>query len=79
MAILTGFIVNATDAAVAFVADADAAKPGIRPLWIPRKKIESMQEMDTRSRVIHTAQGDKVSEPVTVAVDDAFLAKIMGA
>ena len=80
MAALIGFKVAETEKAIAFVAESDATKTGIKPLWVPRAKIESLTESDERSREIQTAQnGLRVGIPVTLNVDDAFLAKIVGA
>jgi hypothetical protein len=71
-----GYIVRSTDAAVAFIADKDMID-GVKPLWLPRKKIVSFQELDTRSKNIVTAQdGERVGTPVLVDIDDAFAAKV---
>lgn len=73
MSILSGYIVRETEAAVAFVAKASDSKP----LWIPRKKIASMQELDTKSvRVVTAQDGERVGIPHALDVDAAFLAKI---
>lgn len=80
MASMTGYVVRTTDAAVAFVAESDAAKAGVKPMWIPRKKIETIAELDALSCSINTAQdGERVGIPMAIWVDDAFLAKIVGA
>lgn len=77
MAKLVGFIVSESDAAVAFVREADARNDGVKPLWLPRKKIESMVETDGMSRTVKTAQlGERVGFPVTIEADSAFLAKV---
>jgi hypothetical protein len=74
---LTGYIVRETEAAVAFVRDADAAKSGIRPLWIPRAKLGAIVEADAMGRRIVTAQdGERVGIPATVEIDAAFAAKV---
>jgi hypothetical protein len=80
MAVMQGYIVAQSDAAMAFVASADAGKESIKPFWIPRKKIESAQELDAKGRLIKTAQnGEKIGIPFTLNVCDAFLAKVVGA
>ena len=71
--LLIGYIVRETEAAVAFVANASDSKP----LWLPRKKIAAMQEMDLASVKVITAQdGERVGIPYELDVDSAFLAKI---
>lgn len=71
-----GYIVRSTDAAVAFIADKDMVN-GVKPLWLPRKKIVSFRELDTRSKTIITAQdGERVGTPVLVEIDDDFAAKV---
>jgi hypothetical protein len=80
MAQMIGYVVRATDAAVAFVAEADAGKAGVKPLWIPRRKIEAAKESDAMGRRIQTAQdGERVGILHNLTVCDAFLAKVMGA
>lgn len=80
MATMTGYVVRVTEAAVAYVSNEDASKIGVKPLWIPRKKIEAYKEADAMGRKIQTAQdGERVGIPATITVDDAFLAKIVGA
>lgn len=80
MAIMVGYMVRATDAAIAFVAESDASKVGVKPMWIPRKKIAHAKEADARGRTIVTAQdGERVGTPISLDIDDAFLAKILGA
>lgn len=77
MAQMVGYVVRVTDAAMAFVAESDAAKAGVKPLWIPRKKILAAKESDALGRTIVTAQdGERVGTPITLDIDDAFLAKI---
>lgn len=77
MAILQGYVVAQSDKALAFVADSDAGKDLVKPFWIPRAKIESAQELDTKGRLIKTAQnGEKIGTPYSLAVCDLFLAKI---
>lgn len=72
----TGYIVRETEAAVAFIANC-AMVAGVKPLWLPRKKIHSMQELDLASRTIQTAQdGERVAIPYTVEIDDAFAQKV---
>jgi hypothetical protein len=74
---LTGYIVRETEAAVAFVRESDASVAGVKPIWLPRKKIHAMQELDLTSRRIATAQdGDRVGIPTIVEVETAFLDRI---
>lgn len=80
MAMLQGFIVATTDAAVAYVDSKDAKESGINPLWIPRKKIAELIESDNRSIEIQTGKlGVRIGIPHNLNVDDSFLAKITGA
>lgn len=70
---LVGYIVRTTDAAVAFVAKATDAKP----LWLPRKKIHGMCELDLTSVKVQTAQdGERVGIPFEIEADSAFLARV---
>lgn len=79
MVAMVGYVVRETDAAVAFVADSDAATVGVKPMWIPRKKIETVTELDSLSRSIHTAQdGERIGIPTALWVDDAFIARVKG-
>lgn len=74
---LTGYIVRSTEAAVAFVREADAGVSGVRPLWIPRAKLGRVREADALGRRIATAQdGERVGIPATVEIDAAFAAKV---
>jgi hypothetical protein len=74
---LTGYIVRKTDAAVAFVRESDAGVTGVRPIWIPVKKLGRVREADAMGRRIVTAQdGERVGIPATVEVDSAFLDRI---
>ena len=71
--LLFGYVVRTTDAAVAFVASASDTKP----LWLPRRKIHAMQELDLKSVTIKTAQdGERVGIPYEIDVDSAFLEKV---
>ena len=80
MAQMIGYVVRTTDAAMAFVAESDAGKAGIKPLWIPRKKILAAKESDALGRKIDTAQdGERVGILFNLDVCDAFLAKVLGA
>ena len=80
MVALVGYVVRATDAALAFVAESDAATTGIKPLWIPRKKILAAKESDAMGRKIQTAQdGERIGILTFLEVDDAFIAKVKGA
>ena len=75
--LIVGYIVRATDAALAFVAQDSAKVSGIKPLWIPRKKIESAKESDAMGVKIQTAQdGERVGILTSLLVDSAFLAKV---
>lgn len=79
MVAMVGYVVRETDAAVAFVAESDASIAGVKPLWIPRKKIESATESDGLGRSIKTAQdGERIGIPMALSVDDAFVAKVKG-
>lgn len=72
----TGYIVRETEAAVAFVANA-AMHAGVKPLWLPRKKIVAMRELDESSRTIQTAQdGERIAIPFAIEIDDAFATKV---
>lgn len=80
MVALVGYVVRTTDAAVAFVAESDAATVGIKPLWIPRKKIHAAKESDAMGRKIQTAQdGERIGILTYLDVDSAFLEKVKGA
>lgn len=71
-----GYIVRETEAAVAFVKAPLTAQ--MKPLWVPRKKIASMLELDLASASIDMA-GEKfrrVGTPVELTVDAAFLEKV---
>lgn len=74
---LTGFVVRETAAAVAFVESAHRAIAGVKPLWVPRKKIAQLVELDALSARIETAQdGTRNGVPVTLEIDAAFLEKV---
>lgn len=76
---MIGYVVRVTDAAMAFVAESDAGKAGVKPLWVPRKKILAAKESDAMGRKIVTAQdGERVGTPISLDIDDAFLARIAG-
>jgi len=80
MAHMIGYVVRTTDAAIAFVAESDSGKAGVKPLWIPRKKIAAAKESDAMGRTIQTAQdGERVGVLFNLNVCDAFLAKVLGA
>lgn len=80
MVAMVGYTVRTTDAAIAFVAEVDATVPGIKPLWIPRKKILATKEADALGRKIQTAQdGERIGIPTYLEVDDAFIQKVKGA
>ena len=73
---LDGYIARETDNAVAFVARQETDEQ--KPLWLPRKKIVKMTELDEPSVSIllagNTARHS--ATPVTLEVDKAFLEKI---
>lgn len=71
-----GYIVRETEAAVAFVRAPLTAQ--MKPLWVPRKKIASMQELDLLSVSIDMAGEPlrRMGKPVQLAVDAEFLAKV---
>lgn len=72
-----GFVVRETEAAVAFVRAADAATAGIRPLWVPRKKIVALVELDLAGKLIATAQdGERIGIPAVLDVDAEFADKV---
>ena len=71
--LLIGYIVRETEAAVAFVANASDTKP----LWLPRKKIAAMRELDLTSVKVNTAQdGERVGIPYEIDADSAFLVRV---
>jgi len=71
--LLIGYVVRETEAAIAFVANASDAKP----LWLPRKKIHAMRELDLKSVRVKTAQdGERVGIPYEIDADSAFLEKV---
>ena len=75
--IVNGFITRVTDAANQFVFAKDAATVGVKPLWVPVRKILAAIELDTASVTIVTAQdGERVGIPMTLDIDDAFCAKV---
>lgn len=71
-----GYIVRETEAAVAFVRAPLTAQ--MKPLWVPRRKIESMQELDLASTSIdiHGESLRRIGTPVNLNVDAAFLQKV---
>ncbi len=74
---LTGYVVRETEAAIAFVRESDAGVQGVKPIWLPRKKLGRVREADCMGRRIVTAQdGERVGIPATVEVDSAFLDRI---
>lgn len=73
----TGYIARETDNAVAFVMSQDADKT-VKPLWVPRKKIDEITELDEPSKAIQLA-GENVKRqatPVILDIDNNFLRKI---
>lgn len=74
---VTGYITRTTEAANQFVFAKDAKTVGVKPLWVPVRKIVSAIELDTKSVIIVTAQdGERVGTPFTLDIDDAFCAKV---
>jgi len=74
---LVGYVVRSTDAAIAFVANESAKVAGVKPLWIPRKKIALATELDTKTVRVKTGQdGERNGVPHSLAVDSAWLAKV---
>lgn len=71
-----GYIVRETEAAVAFVRAPLTA--GMKPLWVPRRKIEAMAEHDLPSASIDMAGESlrRMGTPVTLQIDATFLAKV---
>lgn len=70
---LTGLIARETEKAVAFLQHGET-----KPLWLPRKKISAMTELDERSRPVQI-QGEKITRqgiPVQVEVETEFLARV---
>jgi hypothetical protein len=76
MAQMVGYVVGTTDAAMAFVAESDAGKAGIRPLWLPRKKILAAKESDAMGKRIETDKGERIGILFNLNVCDEFLEKI---
>jgi hypothetical protein len=74
---LVGYVVRSTDAALAFVANESAKVAGVKPLWIPRKKIAQAIESDAKTVSIKTGQdGERNGVPFALDVDSAWLAKV---
>lgn len=71
----TGYKIGESDKAVAFVRDADA-RPGVKPLWVPKSKILSSRELDTVSFRIETDKGSRVGFPMELEIDESFLQKV---
>lgn len=71
-----GYIVRETEAAVAFVRAPLTAQ--MKPLWVPRRKITAMEELDLTSASIDMAGESfrRMGTPVNITVDPAFLEKI---
>lgn len=75
--IVTGYITRTTDAANQFVFAKDVNVVGVKPLWVPVRKIVSAIELDTASVKIVTAQdGERVGIPMTLDIEDTFAAKV---
>lgn len=74
---VTGYITRTTEAANQFVFAKDAAIVGVKPLWVPVRKIHSAIELDSKSVNIVTAQdGERVGIPFTLDIEDSFAAKV---
>lgn len=71
-----GYVVAETPAAIAVVRAADALVKDIKPLWLPRKKIESLVETDQRSVEVNTAQGRKQGIPHEIDFCDKFATRV---
>ena len=71
-----GYVVRETEKAVAFVRAPLTAQ--MKPLWVPRAKIESMEEHDLASVSIDIAGEPmrRMGTPVTLAISAEFLAKV---
>jgi hypothetical protein len=71
-----GYIARETEAAVAFVRAPLTAE--MKPLWVPRKKIIAMQELDLPSASIDMAGESlrRMGTPVNLEIDAAFLEKV---
>jgi hypothetical protein len=71
-----GYIVRETEAAVAFVRAPLTA--GMKPLWVPRKKIAAFEELDLPSLSIDMAGESlrRMGTPVNLEIDPAFLQKV---
>jgi hypothetical protein len=70
---LTGLIARETEKAVAFVQRGES-----KPLWLPRKKIVALTELDERSQPVQI-QGEKIMRqgvPVQVEICSEFLARV---
>ena len=72
-----GFVVRETEAAVAFVRVQDSSVQQVRPLWVPRKKIAQMLELDMTSKTIQTAQdGERIGIPCLLDIDAEFAERV---
>ena len=71
----TGYVIGESDKAIALVRTCDV-RPGVKPLWVPRSKILSSRELDTKSSRIETDKGTRIGTPVEVDIDESFLAKV---
>jgi hypothetical protein len=71
-----GYIVRETEAAVAFVRAPLTAQ--MKPLWVPRRKVQQMTELDLPSLSIDMAGESlrRMGTPVNLEIDSAFLEKI---
>ena len=71
-----GFMVAQTEKAIAIVRESDAGVVGVKPLWLPRKKILALTESDSLNREIQTAQGRKQGIPHEIEMCDEFATKV---
>jgi hypothetical protein len=75
--LFTGYIVRETEKAVAFVLEGEFAGE-VKPLWVPHKKIDSREELDSYSPSIQIA-GESVRRlgiPVRLEIDSEFLKRV---
>lgn len=77
MTVLTGYVVRETEKAVAFVLLGEIAGE-VKPLWVPHKKIDNCEELDSYSPSIQIA-GESIRRfgiPVRLEIDSAFLKRV---
>ena len=74
---LTGYIVRETEKAVAFVLQGEHTGE-VKPMWVPLKKIDEREELDSYSPSIQVA-GEGVRRlgvPAILDIDAEFLKRI---